>query len=183
MFNHRVNDAELNIQVPRYDPVVTDDVPWLSRDELASWIPFSAMLAALPAALDAQLKRDEGINVFEYYVMAALSESPDRSRRMSQLAMFPQGSLSRLSHAIGRLEKAGWVVRRPSREDPRATEAHLTAAGMRKVRHAAPGHVAEVRRLVLAPLSEDQLEGLGRIARDVLATTSPAVAAEIATRI
>ena len=76
---------------------MTDDVPWLSADERATWISFSAMLQTLQAALDAQLKQDAGINVFEYSVMAALSESPDRSLRMSTLAVFAQGSLSRLS--------------------------------------------------------------------------------------
>ena len=182
MFKCTVGASRLNIQVGRYDPAMTDDVPWLSADELGTWIPFSAMMATLQAALDAQLKRDAGLNTFEYYVMATLSESPGRSRRMSQLAMFAQGSLSRLSHAVGRMEKAGYVVRRPSHEDPRATEAHLTTVGLRKVRQAAPGHVREVRRLVLDSLGDDQVTALGCIARDVLAQTAPDVAAEVATR-
>lgn len=162
---------------------MTDDVPWLSADERATWISFSAMLQTLQAALDAQLKQDAGINVFEYSVMAALSESPDRSLRMSTLAVFAQGSLSRLSHAVSRLERSGWVERRPSKDDPRSTEAHLTAAGLRKVQQSAPDHVRAVRRLVLDPLTGAQVTALGRISREILATTSPDVAAEVAQRI
>lgn len=164
-----------------YDPVMTADVPWLDRDELASWIPFSAMMSTLQAALDAQLKRDSGINAFEYYVMAALSEAPGRRMRMSQLAVFAQGSLSRLSHAVSRLERSGWVERSPSKDDPRATDAHLTSAGLRKVKEAAPGHVREVRRLVLDPLGP-RFAALGRISREVLAATSPEIADEVASR-
>lgn len=168
---------------PRYHPAMTDDVPWLDRGELAAWISFSAMTQTLQAALDAQLKRDAGLNQFEYYVMAALSEAPDRRMRMSQLAVFSQGSLSRLSHAVSRLERSGWVERLPSTDDPRATDAHLTAAGMRKVRQAAPGHVREVRRLVLDPLTSAQIAALGRSSREILAAVSPEVAAEVDTRI
>ena len=38
-----------------------------------------AMLMTLPTALDAQLKRDAGLNSFEYHVLAALSDAPDHS--------------------------------------------------------------------------------------------------------
>jgi len=162
---------------------MTDDVPWLDADERATWISFSAMMQTLQAALDAQLKHDAGINVFEYSVMAALSESPGRSMRMSTLAVFAQGSLSRLSHAVSRLERSGWVERRPSKDDPRSTEAHLTAAGMRKVEVSAPDHVRAVRRLVLDPLTDAQVTALGRISREILRTTSPDVSAEVAQRI
>lgn len=134
-----------------------------------------AMTQTLPAALDAQLKREAGINAFEYHILAALSESPDRTLRMSQLAAIAVGSLSRLSHAVGRLEKAGWVVRQPCSDDGRRTEAHLTSAGMRKVRQTAPNHVREARRLVLDVLSPDQVDQLAAIARAVVATTSPQV--------
>jgi DNA-binding MarR family transcriptional regulator len=153
----------------------TDDVPWLSEGELRSWMTLMAMTQTLPAALDAQLKREAGINAFEYHILAALSESPDRTLRMSQLAAIAVGSLSRLSHAVGRLEKAGWVVRQPCSDDGRHTEAHLTSAGMRKVRQTAPNHVREARRLVLDVLTPDQVDQLAAIARAVVATTSPQV--------
>lgn len=162
---------------------MADDVPWLDRDERATWISFNAMMQTLQAALDTQLKHDAGINVFEYSVMAALSESPDRSLQMSTLAIFAQGSLSRLSHAVSRLERNGWVERRPSQDDPRSTDAHLTTAGLRKVKASAPDHVRAVRRLVLDPLNDTQVAALGRISREILAATSPDVAEEVARRV
>ncbi len=162
---------------------MTHDVPWLDTDERATWISFNAMLQTLQAALDAQLKRDAGINVFEYSVMAALSESPGRVMRMSTLAVFAQGSLSRLSHAVSRLERSGWVERRPSSDDPRSTEAHLTAAGLRKVQQSAPDHVRAVRQHVFDPLTTTQAAALGRISREILGATSPDISEEVARRI
>jgi DNA-binding MarR family transcriptional regulator len=152
---------------------MADDVAWLSKDELRSWIALSALLEVLPSAVDAQLKRDAGLNHFEYQVMAGLSESPDRAIRMSVLAAFASGSLSRLSHAVGRLEKQGWVIRRTCPDDARYTEAVLTDAGMAKMIDSAPGHVREARRLVIDALTPTQLAQLGRIARRILEAASP----------
>lgn len=161
--------------------MVEDETPWLSADELHTWIALTAMTHVLPAALDAQLKRDAGINTFEYIVLASLSEAPDRTLPMSRLALLSQGSLSRLSHAVGRLERSGWVVRRPCPDDGRQTEAHLTAAGWRKVRQTAPGHVREARRLVVDALSPTELAALGRIARRLIAQASPETAQALET--
>lgn len=148
-------------------------IPWLSDAERVAWMTLMAMTESLPAALDAQLKRDAGINTFEYHILAALSESPDRTVRMSRLAHFAVGSPSRLSHAVTRLEGAGWVVRRPCADDGRQSEVHLTPAGWRKIRATAPGHVREVRRLVFDALAPGQVSQLSAIARRVVETTAP----------
>jgi len=149
------------------------DVPWLSSEERKSWMALMALAQLLPPALDAQLKRDAGMNTFEYHILAALSESPTRTQRMSQLAVFAKGSLSRLSHAVARLEHAGWVVRRPSERDGRNTEAVLTEAGWQKIQEIAPGHVREARRLVLDVISPAQLAQLGAISRALVVAIAP----------
>ena len=122
----------------------------------------------LPAALDAQLQRDSGLTHFEYLVLMGLSEVPDRTRRMSELAGFVSGSLSRLSHVVSRLERRGWVRREPCPEDGRSTNAILTEAGWDTLVVAAPGHVAEVRRLVIDDLTETQMRHLRDIGRQVV---------------
>ncbi|MBR7743838.1 MarR family transcriptional regulator [Phycicoccus sp. BSK3Z-2] len=145
-----------------------DAVPWLDDDELADWRALMALVAALPSALDAQLKRDAGINGFEYHVLAALSEAPDRTLRLSDLAELSRGSLSRLSHAVTRLERSGWITRsRCSGDGPARVEARLTDAGWDKIRATAPGHVREARRLVVDVLAPAELRSLGAAARRV----------------
>ena len=85
---------------------------WLNAGELDSWLPVGGLLLKLPAALDAQMQRDSGLSHFEYLVLASLSEAPERTRRMSALAALANGSLSRLSHVVKRLEARGWIERR-----------------------------------------------------------------------
>ena len=147
------------------------DVPWLDEDQLRDWKSLIALVMTLPAALDAQLKRDTGLNMFEYHVLAALAEAPNGAIPMSDLAGLSQGSPSRLSHAVGRLEGAGWVERRACTEAGRRTAAWLTDAGRRKLQESAPSHVREARRLVVDALTPEQLASLGEAARAITELT------------
>ncbi|MGY1754879.1 MarR family winged helix-turn-helix transcriptional regulator [Blastococcus sp. SYSU D01042] len=146
-------------------------VPWLSDDQQQDWAALMALVMTLPPALDAQLKRDAGVNSFEYHVLARLSMAPHRTLVLSELAEQAQGSLSRLSHAITRLERAGWVERRTCTDRGRRVEARLTEAGMTKLEAMAPGHVREARRLVVDVLTPAQLAALGQAARAITAVT------------
>jgi DNA-binding MarR family transcriptional regulator len=148
--------------------VSAEPTRWLSPGELESWLPVGGLLLRLPAALDAQMQRDSGLSHFEYLVLANLSEAPRRTRRMSELAALANGSLSRLSHVVKRLEGRGWVERTTCPQDGRYTNAVLTEAGWEKVRQSAPGHVAAVRALVLDALSADDLARLGDMARRIM---------------
>src|SRR5258708_1998924 len=138
---------------------------WLDAEESQAWRALASTLVRLPAALDAQLRRDAGISHFDYQVLPLLSEAPGRTLRMSELATLAEGSLPRLSQVVARLEQRGWVRRTPDPADGRYTLATLTDQGRAKVTEAAPGHVQEVRRLVFDPLAKTpsrQLPETGR---------------------
>ncbi len=150
---------------------------WLSAGQLREWASLMALVTLLPARLDAQLSRDAGLNLFEYHVLVELSEAPERKRAMSELALHARGSLSRLSHAVSRLETAGWLQRLSRRGAGRRTEVQLTDAGMKKLEQSAPGHVGEARRLVVEVLTDAELAGLGHAARCIVAAIDPAVSA------
>ena len=132
------------------------------------------MTMRLLPALDAQLRRDAGISHFEYQVLAALSEAPERTLRMSDLAVLAEGSLSRLSQVVARLEKKKWVRRTPDPTDGRYTLAILTDDGWDKIVATAPGHVNEVRRLVIDPLTNTQLNQLTNIGQRIVRAIDPA---------
>lgn len=146
---------------------------WLDEDERQAWMTFIGVLMRLPSALDAQLQRDAGINRFEYQVMAALSESPERTMRMSSLAEVAEGSLPRLSQVVARLEKRGWVRRTPDPCDGRYTLAILTDEGWAKVVAAAPGHVEAVREYVFDPLTKAQVRQLAGIGDRIMGAIDP----------
>lgn len=135
-----------------------------------------AMLMSVPPAIDAQLKRDSGLNFFEYSVLSQLSLPPNRALQMTQLAQLVGGTLSRLSHAASRLENQGLVRRRVITGESRCTELVLTCEGMAMLVAAAPGHVREARRLVFDVLTREQVAQLREIARAVTGAASPEAA-------
>jgi DNA-binding MarR family transcriptional regulator len=149
------------------------DPAWLNDEELQAWLRLIAVAELLPAALDAQLRRDAGLTHFEYFVLAMLSEAPERTLRMTALAQRTNATLPRLSHVARRLEARGLVERYPCPEDKRATNARLTSAGWTAVRQAAPGHVQTVRKLALDPLSPKQIAQLRRIGDALLTVLDP----------
>src|SRR3954468_59291 len=132
------------------------DVKWLSDDELAAWVRLVAVVELLPGVLDGQLRRDADLTNFDYYVLAMLSEAPPRTLRMTALAARTNATLPRLSHVVRRLEEKGLVERSACPGDGRATNTHLTDAGLRKVHETAPGHVDNVRRHVIDALTPEQ---------------------------
>lgn len=146
---------------------------WLDEDQLNAWKKFVAVVELLPGVLDSQLQRDAELSHFEYFVLAMLSESPHHVLRMTALASATNATLPRLSHVASRLEKKGYIERRPCPEDKRATNAHLTEAGMAKVVATAPGHVNTVRDNVIDPLDDTDIADLDRIMGRILDTLDP----------
>jgi DNA-binding MarR family transcriptional regulator len=146
---------------------------WLDDEQQRTWRAWLTVAELLPRALDAQLQRDAGISHAAYVVLAMLSESPSRSRRMSDLARRANQSQSRLSHTVARLEDRGWVRREPSVEDGRGNVAVLTEAGWDVVRSVAPGHVDAVRTAMFDPLTEAQTKALGDVLETVAERLDP----------
>jgi DNA-binding MarR family transcriptional regulator len=147
--------------------------PWLTEKQLDAWVGLVAVVELLPGVLDSQLRRDSGLAHFEYFVLAMLSEAPDRTLRMTALAQRTNATLPRLSHVVRRLEERGLVERRPCPDDARATNAVLTAKGWEEIAAAAPGHVATVRSHVIDALSDEQVGQLRQITDALLEQLDP----------
>src|SRR3954452_6108214 len=113
------------------------DPQWLTEAERGAWLRLVAVVELLPGVLDSQLRSDAGLTHFEYFVVAMLSEAPERTLRLTTLAQRPNASLPRLSHVLRRLEDRGLVERTPCPDDRRATDARLTQRGWATVQAAA----------------------------------------------
>lgn len=146
----------------------TQPEPWLDDDQQRVWRQVVGLFMTLPGAIDSDLQRNAGLSMYEYLVLASLSEAPGGMLQMTDLAYRANSSLSRLSHLISRLEKRGWVTKRPCEDDRRASTVTLTAAGDKKIRSAARGHAQLVQELVVKPLSPAQLQQLGKAAGAVV---------------
>lgn len=153
----------------------TTQTRWLDAGQQDAWLALIALVTRLPAALDTQLQRDSNLTHFEYFVLAALSESPERRLQLSSLAHRANASLSRLSHVVTKMERAGWVVREKI-AGGRGSHAVLTDEGMARIVEAAPAHVESVRTLIFDGLENEQVDQLSSLATAMLTQLDTAIA-------
>lgn len=141
---------------------------WLSAEQQKHWRAYIAATTLLQDRLNRELQAEHGLTMADYEILVRLSEAPDRSLRMSQLADFTLASRSRLSHQVDRLEKSGLVEREPCESDRRGANAVLTPRGWKTLVAAAPTHVEGVRAHLVDRLTDDEFAALG----DALATVA-----------
>ena len=140
---------------------------WLSDSEQCTWRAFLEASQRLFEHLDRELQHDAGIPLTYYTILAMLSEAPERTLRMSELARLTWSSRSRLSHAVDRLEEKGWVTRLSCPSDKRGAFAVLTDEGYSVLEAAAPSHVQSVRRHLFDQLTSEQVAQLGAVSRAI----------------
>src|SRR5918997_1527167 len=108
---------------------MASSVPWLSDEEQRTWRSFVGATRLLFDQLDRELQQDAGMTHADYEVLVRLSEAPEASLRMGELAERTGSSRSRLSHAVAGLEADGWVRRDRCPTDGRGAIAVLTRKG------------------------------------------------------
>ncbi|MFE9612066.1 MarR family winged helix-turn-helix transcriptional regulator [Streptomyces sp. NPDC006012] len=136
---------------------------WLTDEEQCVWRSYLHATTLLEDHLDRQLQRDAGMPHIYYGLLVQLAEAPAHRLRMTELAMKVKITRSRLSHAVARLEKNGWVRRDDCDSDKRGQFAVLTEKGHEVLRRVAPGHVAAVRQALFERLTPQQQKALGEI--------------------
>ena len=146
---------------------------WLTDDEQSVWRAYLHATTLLEDHLDRQLQRDAGMPHIYYGLLVQLSQAPRRRKRMTELAKDAKITRSRLSHAVARLEKSGWIRREDCPSDKRGQNAVLTDEGHAMLRRSAPGHVDAVRQAMFDRLTDEQVRSLGEIMRVVAAGLQP----------
>lgn len=141
---------------------------WLDTQQQRIWRSWLNGVAAINQELQVELERF-GLDLSEYEIMVNLSEEPERTLRMSELAERSRQSRSRLTHTVSRMEKKGLVRRSTCASDRRGVFATLTPAGYELLVAAAPHHVESVRRALVDPVSPEDYQALGRVMEAVLA--------------
>ncbi|WP_200303365.1 MarR family winged helix-turn-helix transcriptional regulator [Streptomyces adelaidensis] len=149
---------------------------WLTYEEQRTWFAYVHATTLMEDHLDRQLQRDAGMPHLYYQLLVVLSAAPQRRLRMTELAMRTKITRSRLSHAVARLEKNGWVRREDCPSDKRGQFAVLTDGGFEMLSTCAPGHVAAVRQALFDRLSPEQQKSLGEIMEIITEGLQPAEA-------
>lgn len=137
--------------------------------EAYAWLQVVRFVAVLPGSLDAQLQRMSGVNSAEFYVLVHVSNSPDRTLQLSDIAKVSNMSLSRLSHLVARLEAKGLGTRSPSvANGRRVTLVTVTNAGASLVEAVLPQYLEYLRRTAFSLLAPGELEKLAALSQYVL---------------
>ncbi|MEU5488955.1 MarR family transcriptional regulator [Streptomyces sp. NPDC020196] len=146
---------------------------WLTDEEQGVWQAYLHATTLMEDHLDRQLQRDAGMPHTYYGLLVQLSRAPGRQKRMTELAKDAKITRSRLSHAVARLEKNGWVRREECPSDKRGQNAVLTDEGQDMLARSAPGHVEAVRQAIFARLSPQQVKSLGEIMQVIAGGLQP----------
>ena len=89
--------------------------------------------------------REEGVTPLQYLLLLHIRGYPGRDwATVGELAERLQSHHHGTVALVSRCEKLGFVVRKPSREDRRRVEIHLTAKGERCIDRLARAHRAEL---------------------------------------
>ena len=140
----------------------TAEVNPLTPEEEAAWRALSRAVLVIPRVLDKDLLEAQGLNLTEYAVLLHLSEAPDRSLRMGDLAIYASITSGGLTRVIDRLARQGLVERVRDDSDGRGQMAVLTEAGYQRLERAWPTHLTSVRRHVMDHLSDLDLTRFAR---------------------
>jgi len=132
----------------------------LTESQMRAWRAFLGASTLVSARLNHELDEAAAISMYEYEILVRLFESEAGRVRMSQLADQVSYSRSRLTHTVGRLERAGYVLRSSCPNDRRGVYAHLTQAGYEFLAQTAPIHLDGVRRHLINRFTPSELATL-----------------------
>ena len=132
----------------------------LTEAQMRAWRAFLGASTLVSARLNHELDEAAAISMYEYEILVRLFESEAGRVRMSQLADQVSYSRSRLTHTVGRLERAGYVLRSSCPNDRRGVYAHLTQAGYEFLAQTAPIHLDGVRRHLINRFTPSELATL-----------------------
>lgn len=138
----------------------------LTERELRAWRTVTQMVELLRARIEQQIQATSGLSMADYTVLAVLSEAPDGMMRLYELGRVIDWEKSRMHHHMTRMCNRGLIARQ--RCGSRGMYAVITAKGLAAIKEAAPSHSQEVRRLIIDPLTPDELDHFADIAAKVL---------------
>lgn len=158
---------------------MSDDAS-LAPGQLAAYFALMEVGSLLQHAVDQQLREEGGLSYIQFQILAVLGEDAEGRRRMTDVADRLVHSRSGLTYQVAQLAEAGLVAKTPSPDDERSVTVSLTDEGRALLGRVMTGHVQVVQRLLMAPLSGEDVAALGDVlgrVRDHMRTVPPRSAA------
>lgn len=159
---------------------MVDTPPPLDPVQLDAYFALIEVSSLLRHTVEQQLRDAGDLSYVQFQLLARLGDAADGSQRMTELADGVVYSRSGLTYQVGLLDKAGLVTRSPSADDERGVTVTITEAGREVLARVFPGHIELLQQLFLQPLSDGDVESLGRVlslVRDHMRSIPPRSAA------
>ena len=137
----------------------TTEPRWLDETQQEAWHGLRAVIFRAFPEMERTLKAHDLLAV-HYHILAVLSNAPEQTLRLTELADAANMSQSRLTHRLRVLVERGEVAISEDPDDRRAKNATLTTAGRKRLEHLAPIHIEDVQRLIFDPLTPEQTKAL-----------------------
>jgi DNA-binding MarR family transcriptional regulator len=138
----------------------------MTRNDYSRWMPAWLALirtyARLWDQLEAQVRRDHGLTIARYDVLAHV-EMAGGQLGLSELASSVVLSPSGLSKLLDRMEASGLVRRDPDPDDARSTFATITPAGRTLVKQVRRSHHKLLQKTFGDALDDRDVDDLTRI--------------------
>lgn len=131
----------------------------LTNKQRQIWCAYRDAIAAVRAGREHSLKQF-GLSISEYDLLWSLINANNHQLRMSEVADLIHQSRSHTTHATKRLEDDGYVTRKPDTSDHRGVVVALTAKGKTLMKSAQHTHEVALRTKFLARFSDDELDQL-----------------------
>jgi DNA-binding MarR family transcriptional regulator len=143
---------------------------------MPAWLALIRTYTRMWEQVEAQMRRDTGLTMARYDVLAQLDMSGGRLG-LTDLASSILLSQSGLSKLLDRMEASGLVRRDPDPRDGRAAIAAITPQGRSLIMKARQSHHEFLRQTFAEALNEDDLADLARV-MDQIGASIPGRAAE-----
>jgi len=136
---------------------------WLNQEQLHAWRSFLLAYARVVQYLNDDMQARSDMPLTWYDVLVHLSEAPEGTLCMTDLAESVFISRSGLTRLVDRMEVGGLVKRSPAPDDRRRMMASLTDEGFRRLSEAAPGHVEALRQVMIDLLDDTDVRTLAAV--------------------
>ncbi|HEX9634656.1 MAG TPA: MarR family transcriptional regulator [Candidatus Limnocylindria bacterium] len=135
-------------------------IPSPRDPRLKAWRTFLYAHAQVRRQLERELQAEQAMGLGEYEVLLTLAYSDARRMRMSDLADRLALSRSGATRLVDRLEADELVERVSCETDRRGQWAHLTRAGLDRLRTASPTHLRGIGEHFLDRIPATELQAL-----------------------
>ena len=151
-------------------PPADDHTPCVPSGRRGVWEAFSYAGDRVRDVLERRVQNGAGMPPSYFELLIPLRRAPGGRLRMSELAAATRSKPSRVTHAVGRLEQAGWITREGHPTDGRGSTAALTDKGVEAMNAARPEYTRVIHDHVLGPLTTAEQDQLRALCEKVLAS-------------